>query len=168
VLAALYAIMNQHKIKDDAIAFPTYSLEIAHFRELSEVSFPSKYFVLLLAADYSTLTEKEISDIAQLLITKGLKYILCWGNDCEKAHDAFDLGNILWEEENATENHVMSTWHNDESFEEVLWFCLYNASPDDEFWEKTSIVVVSVLNAVTNQKLGFLNDISSLNNAVGV
>lgn len=159
--------MKQHEI-DDAIAFPVYSLEIADFSDLSEVSFPSECFVLLLAADYSTLTEKEIFAAAQLLITKGLKYILCWGIDCEKAHDTFDLGNILWEEENATENHVMSTWHNDESFEEVLWFCLYNASPDDKFWSKTSIVVVSVSNTVTNHKLGFLNDIGSLNKAVGV
>ena len=160
--------MNQHEIKDEAIAFPVYSLELESFCELSEVSFPSEYFVLLIAADYSALTEKEISDISLLLINRGLKYILCWGNDCEKAHDAFDLGNILWEEESATENHVMSTWHNDESFEEALWFCLYNALLDDEFLGKTSIIVVSVSNAVTNEKLGFLNDIGSLNNAVGV
>ncbi len=160
--------MNQHNIKDEAIAFPTFSLELAHFCELSEISFPSEYFVLLLAADYSTLTEEEISDVALLLINSGLKYILCWGNDCEKGHDAFDLGNMLWEEENATENHVMSTWHNEESFEEALWFCLYNASPDDEFWENTSIIVISVSNAVTNEKLGVLNDIRSLNDAVGV
>ncbi|MFT7561144.1 MAG: hypothetical protein ACI93R_003069 [Flavobacteriales bacterium] len=160
--------MNQHKIKDETIAFPVYSLELEHFSELSEVSFPSEYFVLLLAADYSALAEKEISDVSLLLIDRGLKYILCWGNDCEKAHDAFDLGNILWEEENATENHVMSTWHNDESFEEALRFCLYNALLGDEFRNKTNIVVVSVSNAVTNQKLGFLNDICSLHNAVGV
>lgn len=62
----------------------------------------------------------------------------------------------------------MSTWHNDEAFEEALWFCLYNAYPEDEVWEKTSIVVVSVSNLVSPQQLGLLNDIGSLNNAVGV
>ncbi len=164
----LYATMNKHEIKKEAIAFPVYSLETKAIRDLPDILFPSEYFILLLAADYSELDEKEISDIAQLLISKGLKYILCWGNDCEKGHDAFDLGNILWDEINDTNNHVMSTWHNDEAFEEALWFCLYSAFPEDEYWEKTSIIVVSISNEASTQQLGFLNDLDSLDNAVGV
>jgi hypothetical protein len=59
--------MNQHEIKEEAVAFPVYSLEISTIHEILEISFPSKYFILLLAADYSVLTEKEISDIVHIL-----------------------------------------------------------------------------------------------------
>ena len=73
--------MNRHEIKEEAIAFPVYSLEINTIHELSDILFPSEYFILLLAADYGVINDKEISDIAQTLVSKGMKYILCWGND---------------------------------------------------------------------------------------
>jgi len=160
--------MKFHEIETDTIAFPVYSLEINKLTDLSDIKFPSKHVVLLLAADYSSIPEEEITNLSIQLITQGLKYILCWGVECEKAHDAFDLGNILWEEQMNTQNHVMSTWHNDESFEDTLWFCLYNASPDDEYWSTTSIVVVSIANTITQQQIGYIDDVRALNRAVGV
>lgn len=122
---------------------------------------------MLLAANFAGNKPDEITTTAMALISKGLKYILCWGKECEKAHDAFDFGNVLWEEKKAVENHVMSTWHNDEPFEEALWFCLYNASPDDEYWATTSIIVASVANSVSKSQFRYLDDIKRLNSAVG-
>lgn len=160
--------MNLHRPNSNVLPFPIYSLEIASFSELERTTFPSKNFVILTAANFSGTDSSEITSIAIGLITKGLKYVLCWGKECEKAHDAFDLGNILWEEKEKTQNHVMSTWHNDESFEDVLWFCLHHASPDDKYWESTSIVVVSVNKAISKSQLEYLSDTQALNAAVGL
>ena len=160
--------MNLHRPNSNVLPFPIYSLEIESLKELERTTFPSKTFVMLVAANFSDTDSSEVTSVAMRLITKGLKYVLCWGNECEKAHHAFDLGNVLWEEKEKTQNHVMSTSHDDESFEDVLWFCLHNASPDDVYWESTSIVVVSVNKAISKPQLEYLSDTQALNSAAGV
>jgi hypothetical protein len=43
---------------------------------------------------------------------------------------------------------IMTTWHDDESLREVLWFFINEAFPDDHYTESTrSMVVISVANS---------------------
>lgn len=160
--------MKLHHPTGNQPPFPVYSIETDALSELTQTKYPSENFVMLLAANFADNTTDEISTVAMKLISRGLKYILCWGNECKKAHDAFDFGNILLEEKEATEHHLMSTWHNGESFEEVLWFCLYNALPDDEYWATTSIILASVGKTVSETQFKYLDDIKKLNSVVGV
>lgn len=130
--------------KKSTTPYPLYSTTLNGIDELIELEYPSKYFVLLLAADFSKMENEKITEIAKKLISKGLLYICAWGPDCERAHDSFDLAKVIWEEDNDKKRHAMSTWHSDESLEEALWFCVFNAIVDDEFWNECSTIVVAI------------------------
>ncbi len=149
---------------DSESCYPLYRERVNSLVELLDIQYPTKYFVLLLAGDYSNISSTEITNVAKKLIDKGLSYICAWGPECEKAHDAFDNANILWQEENGKEFHVMSTWHANEELEETIWFAIYNAMVDDEHWDKCSTIFVSVNNESWAKTIEeSLSDIPKLN-----
>ncbi len=135
--------MKYHK-SNAATPYPLYSAKVENIEELAQLRYPSKYFVLLLAADFAKIENDQIILIAKKLIDKGLAYICVWGPGCEAAHDAFDMANVLWEEERGKDHHVMSKWHDDEPFEEALWFSLFNAFVEDEFWNECSTIAATI------------------------
>lgn len=148
--------------------YPLYEESVDSLVELLDVQYPTKYFVLLLAADYSIISSTEITNVAKKLIDKGLSYICAWGPECKKAHDAFDNANILWQEENGKELHVMSTWHTNEELEETIWFAIYDAMVDDEYWDECSTIFVSVNNENWAKTIeASLSDIPKLNEKLG-
>jgi hypothetical protein len=131
---------------ESSVVYPVYSATVERLQDLVELPYPSKHFVLMLAADFNNMSSEEITKVAKRLIDKGLAYICTWGPSCEEAHDAFDLANILWEDETKKEFHVMSTWHSEEPIQEALWFALFSAFVDEKIWEQTSTVCVSIAN----------------------
>ncbi len=75
------------------------------------------------------VSEIEVNDewrnsTAQWLVDGGCLYVVAWGTECEKWHDAvdwavletFDYGDI------PDDKFVMTTWHADEPLTEALWF----------------------------------------------
>jgi hypothetical protein len=83
-------------------------------------------FILFVAAKASAEDELEIRRFAVDAVDAGCAYICAWGEGCEQVHDLFDVASI------AADRFVMSTWHDDESLAEALWFALCNAWPDDD------------------------------------
>ena len=143
--------------------FPVCSYELGGWDDLNNLFVKTDSFVMLLLADYSKKSMEEIAELAKKLIDKGLKYICCWGPESTAGDNGFDLGNIEWEEENKTELHVMSTWH-DEPLADAVWFFLYNATPDDQYWESCSAVIVNINSAASPEKLDkLLSDVDYLN-----
>jgi hypothetical protein len=136
--------MKHYKSNMDLPPHPVYSESVNDFSDLATLKSTSNNFILLLAADCSGLSTDDIKFIARKLIDKGLAYILTWGPDCEKAHDAFDLANIDFQDESSTDFHIMSSWHSDESLEEAIWDALFSAAVTDDIWDDTSILCVSV------------------------
>lgn len=160
--------MNRHYPEGPKLPFPLYSQELPKWSSIREVECPSKHMVLLVAGDFRGVPAQRIVEDAQWLIDKGLLYVLCWGPECEKAHDAFDMGNILWEEQRGEQRHVMSTWHDSEPFAECLWFCLHNAYPDDRYWEDCSTVILNIAGAATVREMGFLDNLKALDEVCGL
>jgi hypothetical protein len=84
-----------------------------------------------------------------MLLDAGCVYFCCWGPGCERVHDIID------EEDSKdglpvvdNESTIMTTWHDDESLEESVWFALNVASPDDRFFDDCkSVVAVCIGNA---------------------
>jgi hypothetical protein len=87
----------------------------------------SPYFGLFLAADAREVKALDIGRLAQALVPRGLAYLCAWGPDCERVHDCFD--EVLNESvlEPTEDNVVMTTWHDDESLEEALWYFMNSA-----------------------------------------
>lgn len=124
-------------------------------------------FALLLLMDGRDKLVGDLGIIPQQLIEYGLVYLCTWGNDCERIHDIF---TIQIEIENEKEIPIMTTWHDDESIDETLWFFLFNTFPDDKYFDtcKTAIVI-SVGNSEWEEQLrNGMSDIDALDNRVEV
>ena len=156
--------MKEYSDLKEKFPFPVFSTDVDSWEEIERLKIPTKYFVMLLLADYSTIDSEEMALLAKRLIGKGLRYVCLWGPESTLGDNGFDYGNMLWEEENSTELHLMTTWH-DEPLADAVWFWLYNGTPDDEYWTKCSAVVVNLLQTAPNKDLErMLCDIDYLNN----
>ena len=89
----------------------------------------SPRYVLLLACDASKLTVEAISGVAETMLRQGLVYVCCWGLDCERVHDIFDevICEVVPLEEGTST--IMTTWHDGETFEDVVDFFRDCAEP---------------------------------------
>ena len=108
----------------------------------AEVNVAGPFFVCLLAWDAEHATIETMEVVARRLLAAGCVYICCWGSHCSLVHDVFDSVSI----ERGPEGPViMSTWHEQESLSDAIWFALFSANPDDSFSERCgSVLGVSV------------------------
>ena len=88
-------------------------------------------------------------------------------------HDVFDDADIAENPESntpETDTVIMSTWHDDESLEQALWFALYSAYPAVPYESKTTSTVAAVVaNEPWTQAVeAYLGDLSSLDKVVEV
>ena len=98
-----------------------------------DLNLPSPHFTLLLACDARGISDTDIRSFANLLITQGIAYFCTWGPDCERVHDLMDLVVVQREEEEGREFPIMTSWHNDETLDNALWFMLEAACPDEVY-----------------------------------
>jgi len=83
----------------------------------------TKPFVLLLAADATKLSDKQILHAAEQIIPKGLTYFCAWGPDCERVHDLFDRITPYEETtQNPLQKLIITTWHAKDSLRNAAWF----------------------------------------------
>lgn len=134
--------------------------------DITRLAQNSKYFTLFIANSEEVIIE-EYSKKAKKLIESGLIYLCAWGEECEKIHDIFDEENVIMEInqeiETDNDNVIMTTWHQDESLKEALYFFLMDTSPTEKYYSecKTSLVViignpieaVNIKTYLENQKL---------------
>jgi len=86
-----------------------------------------QYFSLLLAWDGPEHLNDGQSDAIKKLVDSGLIYFCAWGKNCESVHDAVDRCDIVRLQK---VNHIiMTTWHNDETLEEAMFFFRYCVCP---------------------------------------
>src|SRR5947208_1034072 len=106
------------------------------------ITVPGPHFVCLLAWDARRATDTELATLAGRLLRAGCAYAVCWGPDCERVHDAFDLADLGWRPDGPW---AMTTWHTDDSLAEAVWFALFVAWPDAAFEDTCgSLVGVSI------------------------
>ncbi len=67
--------------------------------------------------------------VSAWLVSAGCLYALAWGHECSIWDDAVDWANIDAVDFKPTppERFVMTTWHEDETIEEVFWFARHCA-----------------------------------------
>ena len=131
------------------------TIEIREASELVSVVVPNtKYFVSLIAWDSTEVSAPEMRRVARLLLDAGCVYFCCWGEGCERVHDAIDeeyaaRGTSVNDEEST----IMTTWHSGESLEEAAWFTANAAYPDDRFIDECQCVLAV---SVGSQSLALL------------
>jgi hypothetical protein len=91
-----------------------------------------KYFTLMLAWDVSIDEEKSLEQLLGPLVNRGLTYLCAWGHRCGQVHDAADLCVVRREIAIGEADYLlMTTWHDNETLAEVLWFFETLAIPSE-------------------------------------
>ncbi len=90
-------------------------------------------FVLLLAADF-TQSDVPLSDLAERIVRAGCAYFCAWGPGCELIHDLVDETRVhstpnCFDDESV----LMTTWHDDETLADAVFFAVVAATPDGIF-----------------------------------
>ncbi len=80
----------------------------------------SKHFGTLIAWDARGATHDEIIAFVKTLIDAGCVSFVCWGSDCERVHDIADECDPYKHDESV----IMTTWHANESLDDVTWYFL--------------------------------------------
>ena len=84
------------------------------------------------------------SEVGSWLVAQGCLYMMAWGHECEAWHDAVDWAVVgAYGGEIPDEKFVMTTWHEDESLEEVFWFAKLAAEHPDVVLDQQVILHVS-------------------------
>jgi len=122
---------------------PLYFAFVPDFAALSELHLPSAHTVLLIVADSKDVPSGIVGDLAEHLFAGGLTYVCVWGPDCERVHDIFDETHV-GDGGSEPQFSFMSTWHEDESLDEALFFFLRCAIPIEADPSATSYVAVAV------------------------
>lgn len=91
-----------------------------------------RYFTLLLAWDAPAVDQAQLRKWMQPLVDRGLVYFCAWGRECKAVHDAADMCDIERGKSSGNPDFfVMTTRHDDEPLEEVLWFFQMLALPTE-------------------------------------
>lgn len=81
-------------------------------------------FVALIHALDPSISNDEMSAICAALVTSNCRYAVCAGLDCGLWHDSVDWAHCVWDPEYTDEKIVMTTWHEDDPIEYVMWYAL--------------------------------------------
>jgi hypothetical protein len=135
-----------------------YFLSLPDFSSLPDsISLPGSHLVVFVAANASDIDVSALSYFSRKLLQAGCVYFCAWGPDCGRVHDVFDENCFQ------IEPVIMTTWHAEDSLDEVLWFFVTNAHPDFEYGGVKSGLAISIGNSEWDEQIRRrLADIDSL------
>jgi hypothetical protein len=113
---------------------------IAKPYEFSSTFAGGEFAILLYIAD-ADISPQQQADISDALLAQGCRYAVCAGYDCEKWHDAIDSAYLKRNDgEPKDTNFVMTTWHDNENLENIVYFFLNNTWFDE--WNPQNFLVL--------------------------
>jgi len=102
-----------------------------------------------------TFSDDERSRVARSLIVSNCRYVVAAGRLCERWHDATDWAWIKeYRDESEAirdERHVMTSWHDDESVDDVTFFFALTTPFDDH--DFTDLLVLHVGGTAIEQEV---------------
>ena len=126
------------------------------------------HYQLFLAMDGHNEIVGDLGNIPKQLIEEGLAYLCSWGPDCSRVHDIFDEASVQIEIETGNDRLIMTTWHEDDTLDEALWFLVYCAVPDEILFAscRTSYIVSVANPEWTLEITKALSDVNALSDRV--
>jgi hypothetical protein len=98
--------------------------------------------VIVIEGTYSPEWQDKVS---RWLVDSGCRYMLAWGSDCSSWDDSVDYAVIMKHPgETPDEEFVVTTWHNDDTLEEVFWQAQFNAQFSYDDVELTNALIVHI------------------------
>ncbi len=114
--------------------------QIAKPYEFSSPFTKGECAVLFYIADTDTSPQQQ-ADVSDALLAQGCRYAVCAGYDCEKWHDAIDSAYLKRNDGKPSDtNFVMTTWHENENLEDIVFFFLNNTQFEE--WSPQNFLVL--------------------------
>jgi hypothetical protein len=85
------------------------------------------------------------AQVSDWLVRSGCRFMMAWGHKCGDWDSSVDDANLAMFDygEIPDDDFVLTTWHDDESLQEVFWFCLHCAMHPSLDLARTYIVHIS-------------------------
>ena len=100
-------------------------------------------------------TDSERREVATALLEAGCRYAVCGGENCEAWHDTVDMAfeklHLNDPEHVRDAEHVMTTWHDRESPDDVALFFVFNTNFDTH--DFASFLVLHVGNSDAKEQV---------------
>lgn len=113
----------------------THYLHLNEDDSLPDLAFEKPYKCVVILNERVSFECRTL--VSKWLVETGCLYMMAWGANCGDWDDSVDWANIeQFESGDIPEaEFVMTTWHEDESLEEVFWFCNFcaHAYNDQDF-----------------------------------
>lgn len=106
-----------------------------------QIEFP---YVCLVYSTQDDVTSDEMEKISDWIISSGCRYAVCAGVDCSQWHDAIDWAYIASDPNYSPpeSQFIMTSWHTDETLEEIVWCWLMLTNYDDNIFENYLLLIV--------------------------
>ncbi len=118
------------------------SLAVPRLEQLPrDLGFNSHHCVLFLAIDATVLADEQLFSLVEWVMDQSAVYVCVWGPGCERVHDVINETIVEFDHPKSDETVIMTTWHDDESLEEALWFALNDAMPASAYSDSCSVVI---------------------------
>lgn len=126
---------------------------------------PEPYFVCTFFFHNTNWDKDDLAKILGRLIKGGCVYFIFHGIRCEEAHDIADAVILELQSSQVTDENVkMTTWHEKESLEDVVFFTLSAALPAEDYEDSfSSYLIFSFGSSEENTRVrDLLNDIDGV------
>lgn len=115
----------------------------------------AEFAVLIYIVD-ENLTKEEQETLSDQIVASGCRYAVCAGHNSSSWDDSIDMADIKRNGgEVRDENLVMTTWHDDESLEDIVFFFLNNTSFGNFIADCLTVLVIgddeSILNDLQHE-----------------
>ena len=101
-------------------------------------------FVAIVVSCDASITLEQQANISAQLVEVDCRYMLAWGSNASSWDDSVDIAFINTDPNfnPPDDRHVMTTWHNDETLDDVVWFALMNTNFDShEFHDYLALMI---------------------------
>jgi hypothetical protein len=107
-------------------------------------AFNDMEYVCILFNNDPDISNEDQNRISDQLVRSGCKYAVCAGFNCSSWDDSVDLAYLATDEnyDPPDETFVMTSWHENESAEEIIFFGLNGTNFDDHYFNKYLVLFV--------------------------
>jgi hypothetical protein len=129
-----------------------YLLALEELGEFTARPAGVRFFRLVCFFDREAMADvTALRDFVECALQAGARSVICGGTACELVHDAFDdicvmhevLDKPFYDADRG--ESIPTTWHNDESIAEVLWYARAVGSGHHAFETERVAIVVALL-----------------------
>lgn len=115
--------------------------------------FEGEEFVVLLYIDEKQIPPEEQEKLSDEIVAEGCRYAVCAGHLCSSWDDSIDMADLRRNNMEINEKtFVMTSWHDDESLEDIVFHFL-NVTWFDDFVPENFLITVVGSNPVVLENI---------------